>query len=169
MSENETVPAESTTPVPDTLSVTIPIKKRNDNWGPRQRRARANVPVRRANIPAPYRPGETMFRIVPDNKTMRTWWRNRGHQISDRGPVPDEVQDAFAKFLATDGNAGWTVKVVTLQPPGATVPSQFFQVRQGPYLRRETNDPFYVKREMGEELYDLLQLVKAPRRKKTTT
>jgi len=165
MAENES--AKGTARVPDTLSVTIPIKKR-DNWGPRQRRARSNVPGRRANIPEPVRPGEIMFRIVPDNKTIRKWWRNRGHEISDKGPVPGEVKDAFARFLATNGNAGWTVKVISLQPPGATEPSGFFQVRQGKTLVRQTADEFYVKREMGEELYDLLQLVKSPRRKKTT-
>ena len=168
MGEDEAVPAKGTARVPDTLSVTIPIKKRGVDWEPRQRRARTNVPGRRANIPEPVRPGETMFRIVPDNKTIRTWWRARGHEISDRGPVPVEVQDAFAKFLATNGNAGWTVKVISLQPPGAAVASQFYQVRQGKTLVKQTADPFYVKREMGEELYDLLQLVKPPRRKKKT-
>lgn len=165
MAEDEAGPAKGTAPVPDTLSVTIPIKKRGVDWETRQRRARSNVPGRRANIPEPVRPGETMFRIVPDNKTIRKWWRGRGHKISDRGPIPGEVRDAFAQFLATNGNAGWTVKVISLQPPGATVSSGFFQVRQGKTLMEQTTDEFYVKRAMGEELYDLLTLVKGRKKK----
>lgn len=164
MAEDEAGPAKGTAPVPDTLSVTTPIKKRGEDWEPRQRRPRSNVGVKRANVPPPLKPGETMFRIVPDNKTIRTWWRNRGHELSGRGPIPGNVRDEFARFMATDGNAGWTVKVVSLRPPGAPGSSQFYQVRQGPFLRKETTDPFYVKREMGEELYDLLQLVTGPGR-----
>jgi hypothetical protein len=47
----------------------------------------------------------------------------------------------------------WLVKVISLQPPGADVPSQFYQVLRSGYLVTETRDPWRVRRVMGDSAY----------------
>jgi hypothetical protein len=100
-------------------------------------------------------PGEKTWRIVPDNATIRTWGRGRGYRVSDHGRISRFIRSEFAEFMKL--NASWTVKIVSIQPPGATQARAFFQVRQGSYLVKQTTDLFYVKRELGEEVYALLQ------------
>lgn len=118
-----------------------------------QRRARSNVPgVRAETLPAII-PGEKIFRVVPDNATLRSWGRRRGYRVAVHGKIPEAVRVAFAKENA------WTVRVVSAMVPGDTQFRQFYQVRQGPYIRKMTTDPFYVKRELGDELFSLLKEV----------
>ena len=95
-----------------------------------------------------------MFQLFPDNETLRVWGRRYGFKVSDRGPVRKDVRDHFNKWNA------WSVRIVSIQPPGADEPSAYFQVMQGPYERRLTTDPDMVKRELGADLYALLKQVK---------
>ena len=145
-------------PVPDTLSTLTQLPVRKDGWDPRQRRPRSNIPGVRANTLPEVMPGEKVFRINPDSDvgraTLRRWGRRHGYTVKERGKIPAEVRAAFMKE-----NDIWTVKIVSALLPGAAEPMQFFEVKQGSYVRKRTIDPFYVKRVLGDELYPLLQLV----------
>jgi hypothetical protein len=121
----------------------------------RQARARSNITGFRAETVPPPRPGEVVFRLVEDNATLRAWGRKHGFDVSGRGPVKDEVRDHFRKWNA------WTVRVVSVQAPGDTQARQYFKVMQGQYLRRMTDDVFYVKRVLGDDLFPLLKEVKS--------
>jgi len=57
------------------------------------------------------------------------------------------------------GDTGWLVKIIWVQPPGAAVASQFYQVRHGSYLVRETIDVSQVRRVLGDDLFAQLQEV----------
>jgi len=140
--------------IPDTLSTLTPLPGRKDGREPRQRRARSNVPGLRANTLPAILPGEKIFRIVPDNATLRRWGRRNGYPVKSYGQIPRVVREEFAKQNA------WTVRVVSVLVPGATEYSEFYQVRQGPYIRKQTTDPFYVRRTLGDELYASLKKVR---------
>jgi hypothetical protein len=122
----------------------------------RQKRARSNITGVRAETVPPPRTGETVFRLVPDTETLRAWGRKHGFAVSASGPVRKEVRDHFSKWNA------WSVRIVSVQVDGDTQARQFFKVMQGPYVRKMTRDLFYVKRELGEELFPLLKEVKNP-------
>lgn len=119
----------------------------------RQKRARSNIPVRAETVPPP-RQGETVFRLEPDAETLRAWGRKHGFSVSAHGPVKKEVRDHFARWNA------WTVRIVSIQRPGDTQARQFFKLMQGPYVRRMTQDVWYVRRDLGDELFPLLKEVK---------
>lgn len=152
--------------VPDTLSTTTPIKRRPDGLEPRQRRPRSNVRGPRANTLPPVKRGQPVSRIVPDNKTIREWARRRKYDVSDRGKIPDKIREEFAEWLKVNGNGAWNVTVVSLRPPGAKEYAQYFQVRQGSVLVKQTTDPFYVLRKLGPEVYPLLTVPPKKRSKK---
>lgn len=120
----------------------------------RRRRARHNIPGRQAGILPPVHPGEIVFRLFPDNETLRVWGRKYGFKVADRGPVRKEVREHFDKFNA------WSVYIVSLLVPGTTEPAAYYKVMQGPYERRLTVDVDMVKREMGPELFALLKQMK---------
>ena len=140
--------------VPETLLKPTALAARSDGREPRKRRARSNITGERANTLPAIIPGEKILKIVPDNVTLRAWGRRHGFTVKDRGKIPGGVRDAFMKV-----NGAWTVKIVSVMPPGDTEYRQFYQVRQGAYLRKMTRDPFYVRRELCDELYALLQEV----------
>jgi hypothetical protein len=146
--------------VPETLSSITPLPEpKPGQWSRRNRRARSNIPGKRANTLPPVMPGEKIFRVVPDAPTLRRWGRRRGFGTRDKGPIPKNVRDAF---MAENGS--WTVRVISGLVPGRngqpSRPMSFYQVRQGGYVRRNTVDPDMVRREMGPELYALLTLDK---------
>jgi hypothetical protein len=58
------------------------------------------------------------------------------------------------RFRAGDG---WLVKVVSIQPPGADVASQFYQVLHHSCLVKETTDADLVRRLMGDAVFSQLQ------------
>lgn len=158
--------------VPETLSQIIPLPEpKPGQWSRRNRRARSNIPGRRANtlppLPPPL-PQEKIFRINPDSEigraTLRKWGRSRGYKIAGRGKIPARVREAFMKE-----NNIWTVREFYLHsrgPGGKRYVSRNYQLRQGEYLvpllhgKPETIDPFYIKRALGDELFNLLQEVK---------
>jgi hypothetical protein len=57
------------------------------------------------------------------------------------------------RFRAADG---WLVKVVSIQPPGAAVASQFYQVLRWSCLVKETTDAGLVRRLLGDESFAAL-------------
>lgn len=120
----------------------------------RARRARSNITGVRAETVPPPRPGEVVFHLVPDNATLRAWGKKYGFKVSGRGPVSKEIREHFSRWNA------WTVRIVNIQRPGDTEARQFFKIMQGPYLRKMTRDLFYIRRELGDELFPLLQEVK---------
>lgn len=154
--------------IPETLANVTPLPPpQPGKWERRNRRARSNIPGRRANTLPPVLPGEKIWRISVDSDigrvTLRRWGRRHGYQVADKGKIPGQVRDAFMKQ-----NAIWTVKEITRQytgPGGRQVTSRMYQVKQGQYLvtlhhgRTETTDPFYVKRVLGDELFPLLKRV----------
>jgi hypothetical protein len=121
----------------------------------RATRARSNIHVRAETVPPP-RPGETVFQLVPTPETLRAWGRKHGFIVSGHGPVKKEVRDHFMRWNA------WTVRIVSIQRPGDTRARQYFKVMQGPYVRRMTRDVWYVRRDLGDELFPLLKEVKKP-------
>lgn len=134
------------TEVPSALSTVTSIT------GGRARRARYNI--RDSGEPPPPRPGQTMFEVVPDNATLRRWGRSHGFEVKDRGKVPRAVIEDFHKWN------NFTVRVISLQAPGDTQARQYFQVRQGSYIRKETTKWWRVENELGGELFALLKKVK---------
>ncbi len=157
--------SENPDTVPDTLSTITKLPERKPGeWSPRTRRARSNIRGTRANTLPPVIPGEKIFRISPDSKvgraTLRKWARRNGYEVKGKGKIPAEVRDAF---MAQNGI--WTVRIISVMPPGATEFMQLFQVRQGSYVRNlkgasfYSDDPFYVKRLLGDELFPLLKQV----------
>ena len=119
-----------------------------------RRRVRHNIPGKRAGILPPVREGEIVFRLFPDNDTLRAWGRKYNFKVKDRGPVPKQVRDHFTQWNA------WSVRIVVVQPPGTTKPSAYFQVMQGSYERKLTQDEKAVEREIGSDLYPFLRQVK---------
>ncbi len=120
----------------------------------RPRRARSNIPGQRAGILPPVREGEIVFRLFPDNETLRVWGRRYHFKVKEHGPVPKKVKEHFSRWNA------WSVRIVVVKPPGARSFGSYYQVMQGSYERRLTQDPDMVKRELGPELYPLLRRVK---------
>ena len=117
------------------------------------RRARHNIPGRRAGIIPPARPGEVVFKLFPTNETLRVWGRRYGFDVKDHGPVPKAVREHFDTWNA------WSVRIVSGLIPGAKHVSQYYKVMQGSYERRLTVDPDMVRRELGPELFALLKQV----------
>ena len=120
----------------------------------RRRRPRYNIRGQDAGIIPPAKEGEIVFQLFPDNETLRVWGRKYHFDVKDRGPVPKKVRDHFNRFNA------WSVRIVVVRPPGAATIGSYYQVMQGRYERRLTQDPDMVKRELGPELYALLRQVK---------
>ncbi|SRR5260370_41811217 len=102
---------------------------------PRQRRARLKAEPEPGSIPARFTHGERWFGI-----------RLASPFVAFGVAVP-------ARY------SGWTVKIVSLMSPGDTQHRQYLQLRNGPYLVKETIDPFYIRREMGDDLYAQLKEV----------
>lgn len=119
----------------------------------RVRRARSVVPGVRAERVPPAAAGERVFRVVPDNAFLRRWGRSHGHRVSGYGKIPAAVRESF------DRQNSWTVRIISLLKSGDTEPRQYYQVMQGPYIRKLTVDPFYVKRELGDDLFSMLKEV----------
>ena len=138
------------TEVPPTLSTATS----EDGGRARPRRARYNVPGQRAGIIPPAQEGEIVFQLYPDPETLRAWGRKYRFKMKDTGRIPKKVREHFNRYNA------WSVRIVSVQPPGASEPSAYFKVMQGPYERRLTQDVDLVKRDLGPELYPLLRQVK---------
>lgn len=118
------------------------------------RRARYNVPGQRAGIIPPAREGEIVFQLFPDSETLRVWGRKHHFKVKDRGPVSKKVRDHFNRWNA------WSVRIVSVQPPGADEPSAYFKVMQGPYEIKATTKWWEVQNILGDDLYALLRRVK---------
>lgn len=129
------------------------------------RRARALLPGTRANTLPPVIPAQKIFRISPDSPvgraTVRRWARRNGYDVKVHGKIPKAAVDAFM-----EKHGIWTVYVRRSLIPGAKNPIEFFQVKQGEFLRAlehgkaETIDPDKVRRVMGNELFAMLKQVK---------
>lgn len=151
--------------IPETLSNVQPLPApKPGEWQRRNRRARSNIPGARANTLPPVIPGEKIFRIVPDAWTLRRWGRRNGFDVKDKGPVAKEVREGWESEMKQNGSLSWTVRVISYVIPGRNGqpdrPAEFYQVRQGMYVRRTTTDWEMVKRELGAELHALLTLDK---------
>lgn len=128
------------------------------------RRARSLLPGERANRLPAVIPAQLIFRISPDSPhgraTIRKWGRRHGWKVKDRGPVPAGLVAAFM-----EEHGIWTVYIRRAWLPNGRGFSDFYQVKQGEFLRNlehgksETIDPDKIKRVMGRELFAMLKQV----------
>lgn len=139
--------------VPSALSTVTSI-----TGGRGQRRARYKIPGARANTPPVVIPGEKVFRVSPDSPkgraAVRAWARRNGREVKDYGKIPVNVRDAFM-----EANDIWTVRVISCMPPGADQFYEFFEVKQGSYVRKRTTKWWEVLKILGDELFPLLKEV----------
>jgi hypothetical protein len=125
----------------------------NTHKAKRQRRARTNIITPDAQVVPPPAKGQILFRLFPDNATLRRWGRRHGFKVKNSGPIPKEVREDFHRWNA------WSVRIISLQRPGDTEPRGYFKLMQGKYERATTTKWWRMENVMGEELFAMLREV----------